>query len=203
MKLAIIGITGRIGSRIAAEALSRGHAITGFVRDPGKADLPADIKLQAGDVNQPESLAAALAGHDAIVLAGRFTSYPVDQALQAVRLSSVKRLFVVGGAGSLEVAPGLTVIETPDFPAAYKAEAGAGVVFLNALRQVQDLDWTFFSPAAEINPGVRTGQFRLGGDNLLVDAEGHSRISMEDYAVAALDELENPKNIRKRFTIAY
>ncbi|MBP7066076.1 NAD(P)-dependent oxidoreductase [Ferrovibrio sp.] len=203
MKLAIIGITGRIGSRIATEALNRGHSVTGFARNPGAGTAPTGVTVLQGDAGQPEALATSLRGFDAVVAAGRFASYSAGPLVQALRLAGVKRVLVVGGAGSLEVAPGVALVTTPGFPEAYKPEASAGLVFLNELRRIDDLEWTFFSPAAEINPGERTGTFRLGGDALLTDAEGHSRISMEDYAIAAVDELEAPKNIRKRFTIAY
>ena len=123
--------------------------------------------------------------------------------LAAVRESGVKRYFVVGGAGSLEVAPGRKLIDTPEFPAAYKAEAGKGGEFLDLLRQsAGDLDWTFLSPSAMFVPGERTGKFRLGKDQLLTNEKGSS-ISFEDYAIAAVDELEKPQHIRQRFTIGY
>ena len=114
-----------------------------------------------------------------------------------------KVVLVVGGAGSLQVAPGKALIDTPGFPEAYKAESSAGGRFLDALRKEGDLDWTFLSPSAEFAPGERTGRFRLGGNELLVDATGKSRISMEDFAIAFVDELEHPKHNRQRFTVGY
>jgi putative NADH-flavin reductase len=109
----------------------------------------------------------------------------------------------VGGAGTLEVAPGKALIDTPDFPEAYKREAAAGGKFLDALRSEREIDWTCLSPSAEFVPGRRTGQFRLGDDRLLVDASGRSWISMEDFAIALVDELETPKHCRRRFTVGY
>ena len=113
------------------------------------------------------------------------------------------RYLVVGGAGSLEVAPGKKLIDTPNFPAAYKPEAGAGGVFLDLLRGEKDIDWTFLSPSALIGAGERTGKFRLGGDQLLTAPDGKSSISYEDYAVALVDELEKPAHSRRRFTVGY
>jgi putative NADH-flavin reductase len=122
--------------------------------------------------------------------------------IEAVRASGVKRYLVVGGAGSLEVAPGLKLIDAPDFPTEYKAEAAAGGVFLDLLRGEVDLDWTFLSPSALFVPGERTGKFRLGQDQLLANEQGSS-ISFEDYAVALVDELEKPTHSRQRFTVGY
>ena len=121
----------------------------------------------------------------------------------AVKKAGVKRLLVVGGAGSLEVSPGVQLVDTPDFPEAYKPEALAGRDFLNVLRGERELDWTFLSPSALFVPGERTGKFRLGTDRLLVDAKGESKISMEDYAIALVDELETPRHSRQRFTVGY
>lgn len=121
----------------------------------------------------------------------------------AVKKARIPRLMVVGGAGSLEVAPGAALIDTPEFPEAYKPEGCAGIEFLKALRSEKALDWIFLSPSAEFEPGARTGTYRLGGDQLLIDAKGRSWISMEDYAIAFADELEDPKHSRQRFTVGY
>ena len=202
MKIALIGATGNAGSRILAELTSRGHEVTAISRKPA-ASLPAGAKPVAVDALDPAALAAALAGHDAVVSSVHFTASDPETLIGAVKRAGVKRYLVVGGAGSLEAAPGLRVVDTPDFPAAYKAEALAGAAFLDRLKQEAELDWTFLSPSAFFVPGERTGQFRLGKDQLLVDAKGDSRISFEDYAIALADELENPRHLRQRFTVGY
>jgi putative NADH-flavin reductase len=144
-----------------------------------------------------------LRGHDAVISSVHFTASDPALLIEAVRESGVKRYFIVGGAGSLEVAPGVKLIETPEFPAAYKAEAAKGGEFLELLRNsAGDLDWTFLSPSAVFVAGERTGKFRLGKDQLLTNAKGSS-ISFEDYAIAAVDELEKPAHIRERFTVGY
>ena len=155
-----------------------------------------------GDVFDKAGLAQLLKGHDAVVSAVRFSASDPKLLIEAVRESGVRRYFVVGGAGSLEVAPGVKLIDTPEFPAAYKAEAAKGGEFLDLLRKDKDLDWTFLSPSAVIAPGERTGKFRLGKDQLLTTDKGSS-ISWEDYAIAAVDELEKPAHIRERFTVGY
>lgn len=199
-KVAVIGATGNVGARLVAELASRGHAVTAISRHPGAAS--PQVAPAAGDVRDPAALSRLLAGHDAVVSALRFADTDPAALIGIVRDSGVRRYLVVGGAGSLEVAPGRRLIDQPDFPAAYKAEALKGAAFLDALRQVDDLDWTFLSPSALIEPGERTGRFRLGGDALLV-GEGGSRISYEDYAVALVDEIERPAHLRRRFTVGY
>jgi putative NADH-flavin reductase len=203
VKLALIGASGNVGSKILAEALSRGHEVTGIVRNPEK--LPQHLKLTArrGDVFDADGLAKLLAGHDAVISSVHYTASDPTLLLQAVKASGVKRYLVVGGAGSLEVAPGVQLVDTPEFPALYKEEASKGRDYLTLLRGETGLDWTFLSPSAVIAPGERTGKFRLGGDQLLVGADGQSRISQEDYAVALIDELEKPAHIRQRFTVGY
>jgi uncharacterized protein len=203
MKMAIIGITGRAGSRIAAEAIRRGHAVTGIARKAADAQAPAGVAIRQADANNVTELANAIRGSDAVVSAARFATLKAKPVLDAMKTSGVKRLVVVGGAGSLEAAPGKMVVELPGFPEAYKSEAVPGVAFLNDLRAEHDIDWTFISPGAEFGPGERTGHFRIGGDQLLADANGKSAISMEDFAIALLDELEQPKHIRQRITVAY
>jgi putative NADH-flavin reductase len=203
MKIAIVGSTGNVGSRVAAEALSRGHQVTGISRHPEKQAAAKGLTAAKGDAADPGGLARALAGHDAVVSSTRFQGNDPRALIAAVKKAGVKRLLVVGGAGSLEVAPGVALIDTPQFPAAYKPEAAAGRDFLNVLRGEKELEWTFFSPAAFFGPGARTGKFRLGGDQLLVGPDGQSRISMEDYAIALVDELETPRHARRRFTAAY
>lgn len=201
MNIALIGATGNVGTRVAAEALARGHRVTGISRHPEKLTVRPGLASARGDAAEPESLAKVLAGHDAVVSSTRFEGSDARALIAAVKKAGVKRLLVVGGAGSLEVAPGLALVDSPDFPAAYKPEASAGRAFLEDLRREEELDWTFLSPSALFGPGERTGKFRLGGDRLLVGADGKSRVSMEDYAIALVDELEAPRHSRRRFTV--
>ena len=202
MKIALIGITGRVGSRVADELLKRGHQVTGIARNLGDVNPQPGLTIEQGDATDPHGLTPLLKGHDAVVSASRFVSADAKPLLAAVKDAGVPRLLVVGGAGSLEVAPG-KLIATPEFPDAYKPEARGGVVFLDALRQEKVLNWTFLSPSALFEPGERTGKFRLGDDTLLVDEAGKSWISMEDYAIALADEIEAPKHSRRRFTVGY
>jgi putative NADH-flavin reductase len=203
MKIALIGATGNVGTRVAAEALSRGHQVTGISRHPEKLAAKPGLTAARGDTAEPDALAKVLAGHDAAVSSTRFQGSDARGLIDAVKKSGVKRLLVVGGAGSLEVAPGLALVDSPEFPAAYKPEASAGRDFLGVLRAENDLNWTFLSPSAILAPGARTGKFRLGEDRLLVDPDGNSRVSIEDYAIALVDELEAPKHSRRRFTVGY
>lgn len=202
-KLALIGASGNVGSKILAEALSRGHEVTGIVRNPEKLPQHPKLTTKRGDVFDADGLAKLLAGHDAVISSVHYTASDPALLLRAVKASGVKRYLVVGGAGSLEVAPGVQLVDTPEFPALYKEEASKGRDYLNLLRGETALDWTFLSPSAVIAPGERTGIFRLGGDQLLVGADGQSRISQEDYAIALIDELEKPAHIRQRFTVGY
>lgn len=202
MKIAVIGASGRGGSRIVAELARRGHQVTAIARNPEKIATQTNVTAKKGDLYDP-GLSSLLKGHDAVVSAVHFLQSDPDTLIEAVRTSGVKRYFVMGGAGSLEVAPGVKLIDTPEFPAIYKDEAAKGGVFLDRLRQEKDLDWTFLSPPALIDFGERTGTFRLGKDQLLIDGKGDSKISFEDFAVAAVDELETPKHSRQRFTVGY
>ncbi|MAX90018.1 MAG: 3-beta hydroxysteroid dehydrogenase [Pseudomonas sp.] len=200
--IALIGASGSAGSRILRELTDRGHRVTAIARHPERiAELPGVIAVK-GDAQDLQGMTSALRGHDAVVSAVNFTSSEPRTLIEAVRASGVKRYLVVGGAGSLEVAPGQRVIDLPDFPEAYKAEASGGAAFLEQLGQETELEWTFLSPSAEFVPGERTGQFRLGKDALLSNAQG-SRISFEDYAVALVDEIEHPAHVRQRFTVGY
>jgi putative NADH-flavin reductase len=202
--IAILGITGRAGSRIANELLQRGHTVTGIARKVADVAPREGLTVQPGDATKVDALAPLLRGHDAVVSAMVFDGgSDAATVVAAVGQAGVPRLLVVGGAGSLEVAPGVAVVDTPGFPAAYKAEALAGRAFLNALRSEKELNWTFISPSALFEPGERTGKFRIGGDQLLADAAGASRITMEDYAIALVDEIESPKHARQRFTVGY
>jgi putative NADH-flavin reductase len=202
--IAIIGATGRAGSRLLEEALRRGHTVTAIARKASdKLSGRANVKAVDVDALDAPALAKALAGHDAVFSAAHFATVPPAAIVGPVKSAGVKRLLVVGGAGSLFAAPGVKVIDTPNFPDAYRAEATAGGVFLDALRNEKELDWTFLSPSAEFVEGERTGKFRLGKDDLLVSAEGRSWITFEDYAIAFIDELEKPAHSRQRYTIGY
>jgi putative NADH-flavin reductase len=203
MKIAVIGATGHAGSRIVDELVRRGHAVTAIVRNPDKVPVRAGVTAVKGDVFDRAGLARLLAGHDAAVSAVHFTASDPALLIAAVKDADVSRYLVVGGAGSLEVAPGVALVTTPDFPPAYKAEAEKGGAFLDLLRAEKELNWTFLSPSALFIDGERTGKFRLGGDQLLVGADGKSWISFEDYAVALADEIERPAHLRKRFTVGY
>lgn len=202
--IALLGITGRAGSRIATELLQRGHTLTGIARNVSKATARPGLDLKAADATDVHALAEILQGHDLVVSSTPFVGgIDASTLIAAAKQAGVKRVIVVGGAGSLEVAPGVALIDTPEFPAIYKAEASGGRAFLQALRTERELDWTFISPSAFFEPGPRTGRFRLGGDQLLVDADGKSHISMEDYAIALADEIETPRHARTRFTVGY
>jgi putative NADH-flavin reductase len=203
MKVALIGASGQAGSRLLAELARRGHhKITAIARHPKAVVAGPAVTAKQGDVFDKASLARLLKGHDAVISAVRFTASDPKLLIEAVKESGVKRYLVVGGAGSLEVAPGVRLIDTPQFPAAYKPEAAKGGEFLDLLRKEGELEWTFLSPSAMVGPGERTGKFRLGKDELLSNDMG-SRISWEDYAIAAVDELEKPAHVRQRFTVGY
>lgn len=202
MKVALIGATGNAGSRILEELVRREHRVTAIVRNPERVPEKRGVIAVKGDVQDSASLAERVKGHDALISSVHFTASDPHKLIAAARSSGVKRYLVVGGAGSLEVAPGVRLIDTPNFPAQYKSEAAAGAAFLDLLRGVNDLDWTFLSPSALFIAGERTGKFRLGTDQLLATDKGSS-ISFEDYAIALVDELEHPKHIRKRFTVGY
>lgn len=202
MHVALIGASGHAGSRILQELSDRGHAVTAIARNPDKiAKLPG-VTAKAGDVFDQAGLTRLLEGHDTVISAVHFVASDPRILIDAVKASGAKRYLVVGGAGSLEVAPSVALVTTPDFPDAYKPEALAGGRFLELLRAEKELDWTFLSPSALFEPGRRTGKFRLGGDQLLVGEHG-SRISFEDYAVALVDEIERPVHSRQRFTVGY
>ena len=216
MKILVFGATGNIGQRIVREALSRGHEVTGVVRDPAAVQSPDPrVRLVKGDVTKPENVAELARGFDAVVSTisprPNARGLPAPTMVGAARAliaglprAGVKRVLFVGGAGSLEVAPGKQLMDQPGFPDAYKAEAIEGRDSLEVWRnEAAGLDWTYLSPAAEIHPGRRSGGYRVSGDQFLVDDKGHSTITFEDYAVAVLDELETPKHVGQRFAVAY
>ena len=203
MKIAIVGASGQAGSRLTAELARRGHAVTAIARNPEKIATLPGVTAVRGDVNDQAALTALWAGHDAAISSVHFSVSDPVKLIGAAKASGVGRYLVVGGAGSLEVAPGVRLVTTPNFPAQYKAEASKGAEFLDLLRQETDLNWTFLSPSALFVAGERTGKFRLGTDQLLTAADGKSSISFEDFAVALADEIEHPAHIRQRFTVGY
>jgi putative NADH-flavin reductase len=202
MKIALIGASGNAGSRILAELMNRGHEVTAIARNPEKITAQPRVTAKKADVFDQDGLAALLKGHDAVISSVHFTASDPKKLIEAVRASGVKRYLVVGGAGSLEVAPGKKLIDAPEFPAIYKAEATAGNVFLDLLKQEQELDWTYLSPSALFIAGERTGKFRLGTDQLIANEKGSS-ISFEDFAIALVDEIEKPAHSQRRFTVGY
>ncbi len=211
MKIALIGATGFIGSKILTEALNRGHKVTAIARNIEKLPQHANLTAKSVDVTDETQAAALFAGHDAVIssfaprgaadqFAGFLESYKT--IISAVKKAGVKRLLVVGGAGSLKV-NGVQLVDGGGIPEAWKAGVLGLREVLYTLRKDKDLDWTYLSPSGTIAPGERTGKFRLGLDDLLMDADGKSLISVEDYAVAMIDELENPTYSRRRFTVGY
>lgn len=201
-KVALIGASGNVGSRLLKELSERGHIVTAIARTPQRIEKLDGVTSVAGDVADGEALASLLRNHDAVISSVGFAVSDADTLIEAVRTSGVKRYLVVGGAGSLRIGNGQRLIDSPDFPEAYRPEASKGAQFLEKLRDVDDLEWTFISPSAEFVPGERTGKFRLGLEELLVNDHGSS-ISYEDFSIALVDELEEPKHLRQRFTVGY
>ena len=202
-RIAIVGGTGRVGSALVEEALRRGHQVTAMARN-ASAKLSSRPGLSVLDRDASNSLAmvTATAGHDAVFSAARFTSYTAESLVACMKLARVPRLLVVGGAGSLLVGS-TPVVDTPEFPPAWKAGSMAGVAYLEVLRREDDLDWTFVSPSKDFVQGERTGVFSLAKDQLLHDASGRSWITFADYAIAFVDEFERPAHPRTRFTVGY
>jgi len=202
MKVALIGASGSAGSRILAELARRGHQVLALVRRPENVLALEGVVAVRADANDIPALSNLLTGADAVVSSVKFKDTDTQGLIEAVRRARVKRYLVVGGAGSLEVAPGLREVDGPGFPSHVRPEALKGAEFLDQLRR-SDLDWTFLSPSRIFFAGTRTGKFRLGNDELLFDETGRSSISFEDYAIALVDELERPRHIRARFTVGY
>jgi uncharacterized protein len=209
MRVVLYGATGRAGSIILKELVDRGHTVTAVARTPAKVRKLENVDVIQGDLSDPAKIAGIVRGADAVVSA---YGPPPDQTaeiigatdclVEGIERAGGPRLIVVGGAGSLFVAPGVTVRESGHLPKEWMPIVDAHIQVLKNLRQ-SDINWTYFSPAAFFEPGERTGKFRLGKDDLIADAQGNSRISFEDYAVALVDELENPQHERQRFTIGY
>jgi putative NADH-flavin reductase len=212
MKIAVFAASGRIGSHIVTEALNRGHDVTAVVRHPEKFTMIHDhLKVAKGDLFNSQDVETGAFDQDAVVCAysntsGAPASTIVELAIpliKGLKQAHVKRLVIVGGAGSLEVSPGLQLVDTPNFPTEYKSVALAHRDALKLYQNETDLDWTYVSPSAETAPGERTGKFRIGSNQLLLDAEGKSFITMDDLAVAIIDEIENPLHIRQQMTVGY
>jgi uncharacterized protein len=216
MRIVLYGATGMVGTRILKELLSRGHTVTAVVRDPSKLKAQNNLTIEKGDLLDADSIAKLAKGSDVVISSygppsGAQGPDPttVGQLVDAVRtlISGVRRagaprIIMVGGAGSLEVSPGLQIVDAPTFPDAYKPIALAHRDAFYVLRE-SDLNWTYFSPAMMIQPGERTGKFRLGKDALVSDDKGNSSISAEDYAIALVDEVEQGRHTKQRFTIGY
>ncbi len=208
MNVVLYGATGKSGIRILTELLSRGHNVTAVARK--LTGLPANVKTVKDDLSDVNKIASIIAGSDAVISAYAPPQDDTDQLLgvterqiEAVRKAGKNiRLIVVGGAGSLEVAPGVTILQSGHLPAEWVPIATSHEKALELFKN-SDINWTYFSPAGFFEPGTRTGKFRLDTDKLVADAQGNSRISMEDYAIALVDELEKPAHGRARFTIGY
>lgn len=216
MKIALIGATGFVGTAVLAELLNRDHRVTVLARDPAKLAPQPGLTTATVDAFDADAVAAAARGHDAVVSAfnpgwdepdlyEKFTkgSAAIQRGVEA---SGVKRLLVVGGAGSLFVAPGVQLVDTPEFaghvPPNVVPGAQAARDYLGTLRNNTELEWTFLSPPAMLAPGERSGSYRLGGEDLLLDGDKPAGISVADLAVAIVDEIERPKHVRARFTVA-
>jgi putative NADH-flavin reductase len=212
MKIAVFGATGRIGSRIVNEALNRGHDVTAIVRHQQDYTLIHDhLKVSKGDLFKAQDVETGAFDQDAVVCAysntrgapaSTIAELPIP-LIKGLKQAHTKRLIVVGGAGSLEVSKGLQLVDTPNFPIEYKSTSLAHRDALKLYQNETELDWTYVSPAEVIEPGERTGKFRTGTNQLLKDNQGKSFISMEDFAVAIIDEIENPRHIRQQMTVAY
>lgn len=217
MKVALIGASGFVGSAILKEALDRGHAVTAIVRNPENITLQHDhLHIIKADILDTDQVAKAVAGADAVISAYNPGWSNPDiyeeflkgsKSIQAgIKAAGVKRYIVIGGAGSLEVAPGVQAVDTPDFPVAIKPGATAARDYQGIIKEETELDWTFFSPAFEMHQGtsgVRTGAYRTGLDTPVFNEDGRSILSVEDLALVIIDELETPKHIKQRFTAAY
>ncbi|MEE2024809.1 MULTISPECIES: NAD(P)-dependent oxidoreductase [Alkalimonas] len=212
MELVILGASGFIGSAITAEALSRGHQVTAVVSRPERLEPKAGLTVVGLDINDTAALTALLRGKDVVISA--FSGHAQQdvkgyyvKAFQSVftaaSTAKVGRLLVVGGAATLTLPDGSRLLDSPDFPAEYRATAEGAAEVLQQLRSQSTLSWSFLSPAADIFPGEKTGSFRLGLDALLTDSQGQSRISNGDYAVAMLNEVEQPQHSNQRFCVAY
>jgi len=210
VKVALYGATGKSGSRILKELVSRGHQVTAIVRDPAKIPQPGPgVFVKRDDLSEAKKIAAAINGAEAVISAYAPPQDDPDaivgvtqRLIDALGGGTSARLIVVGGAGSLFVAPGVTLVDSGYVPEPYLPISRAHVKAFNVLR-ASTIEWTYLAPAAYFTPGERTGKFRLGKDELIANAQQESRISMEDYAIALVDELEKPRHRRQRFSVGY
>ena len=202
MKVVVLGAGGRAGSRIVLELAQREHEILALSRTLGKVPNVDNVTVGRIDVRDISVLTDVLRGFDAVINATKFKDIDTQGLVNAVEDSGVHRFISVGGAGSLWAAPGIKEMDRPDFPDPVKPEAFAGATLLAQMRG-SSLDWTYISPSRIFEPGARTGKFRYGRESLLFDKNGESAISMEDYAIALVDELEKPRHVRRRFTVGY
>ncbi len=209
MKVTLYGATGKSGSRILTELVQRDHTVVAVARNTSTVPASPSVTTKQDDLSNVDTIAAIIHGSDAVVSAyGPPPDDPdqviavTDRLVEAVEKNGGPRLLVVGGAGSLLVAPGVTLRESGHLPPEWVPIVDAHIAVLGDLRN-SSIDWTYFSPAAFFEPGERTGKFRLGKDDLISDEKGTSRISMEDYAIALVDELEKPQHHKARFTIGY
>ena len=213
MKIALIGPTGFVGSAVLTELLARGHSVVALARDPAKLAAQKNLTVVKADVLEPAQVAAAVEGADAVVSAfnpgwGDANLYDnflkgTQATFTGVKAAGVKRLLVVGGAGSLYAAPGVQLVDMPTFPAEWKTGALAAREALTLIKQESSLDWTFLSPAVHLEPGERRGAYRVELETPVMGAEGPAHISVADLAVAIVDEIEKPAHIRRRFTVGY
>lgn len=213
MKVALLGATGFVGSALLEELLDRGHDVTAIVRDTGKLKERDRLTRVSGDVYDTTKLATLLRGHDAVISAfnpgWKDPNLYDDQVrgttsiIAAIKAAGVKRVLWVGGAGGLEISPGVRVVDNPGMPDWVKPGSLATINALDQLHKEPELDWSFLAPAQTLKPGERTGKFRTGGGQLLIDAEGISEISLQDFALAMVNELEHATHIRQRFTVGY
>ncbi len=213
MKITLIGASGFVGTPVLNELLSRGYEVTAIVRNAEKIETKNDhLTVKGADVFDEIALTELLKGSDAAISAYNAgwtnANYYADflkasaTIQQATKAAGVKRLLVVGGAGSLYI-NGAQLVDSPDFPAEYKTGASAARDYLNILKEETELNWTFLSPAINLHPGTRTGKFRLGTENPVFDENGKCDISVEDMAIAIVDEIENNQFPKQRFTVGY
>lgn len=213
MRITVFGAAGQVGRAVVEEAVSRGHIVTAVVRNPAHLnDLPANALARTGDALKIGDVLMISADQDVVINATRSATSDIDEVTRTTRTlmdglaQTGVRLLVVGGAASLLV-PGTdkrTVLDTPEFlPPSLKQVGLASIAQFNTCMAETRVDWAYLSPPARLTPGKRTGQYRLGRDELLLDEDGDSRITIDDLAVALLDEAENPRHHRARFTAAY